>query len=228
MAKLLRRRFRRILIDVDTQYDLVYQNGQNCSDLLRNIRRLIAWSRIKRIPVISTALVRRQVTCPDKMYGPDAVCIDGSPGQKKIRYPMLPSNVMFGPENRFDLPRHILSDYRQVIFERRTEDPFQHPRADRLLSELKVDEFIVFGVALETAVRHTVLGLLRRGKQVLLVTDAVYRQDKRNSEFNIRKLEAKGAKRITTAALTGQSHLSGQVKTRKPWQCPLLINARIG
>lgn len=227
MAKLLRRRFRRVLVDVDTQYDLVCQDNQDHSDLLRNIRRLIAWSRVHHIPVISTALTHRPVSCPEVLSDTGVFCLEGSPGQKKIRYTILTSNVLFGPDNRMDLPRHLLSDYQQIIFEKRSEDPFLMPRADRLLSELRADEFIVFGIGLENAIKHTVLGLLHRGKRVQLVLDAVDR-DNNNTEVALRKLEAKGARLVKTASIAGHSRLCGRINHRSPWHASMLINARIG
>ncbi|MBN1766270.1 MAG: isochorismatase family protein [Sedimentisphaerales bacterium] len=227
MVKLLRRRFRRILIDVDTQYDLVYRLDQYRDQMLRNIRRIIAWSRINHYPVISTAICRREVSCPDPDLNED-ICIEGTQGQKKIRYTMLNSNVLFGPDNRLDLPRHLLTDYQQVIFEKRSEDPFEMPRADRLLSEVKADEFIVFGIGLETGIKHTVLGLLRRKKQVVLVKDAMELNGNRDVHLCLRKLEAKGARIISTADLAGQSHLHGSAEHQQPWHNQHLINARIG
>jgi len=124
MAKLLLRKFRRVLIDVNTQYDLIFQGNNDKSELLRNIRRLFAWARVNHIPVISTALIRRAMSCPEAFKNSKPFCLEGTAGQKKLRYSMLTANVTFGPDNRLDLPRHILSDYQQVIFEIRSDDPF--------------------------------------------------------------------------------------------------------
>ena len=135
---------------------------------------------------------------------------------------------MFGPDNCMDLPRHILTDYQQVIFEKRSDDPFLQPRADRLLSEFKADEFIVFGIGLQSSVKYTALGLLSRGKKTSVLTNAVDCDNTRHTIMTFRKMEAKGAKMSTTSDLVGQSRLNGKIGHLKPWHSPLLINARIG
>lgn len=218
MARLLPRRIRRVLIDIDTQYDLLNHTDQDRSAILRRIRRLIAWARVRQIPVISTALSRLGMENSVTPAGSPTECIEGTAGQRKIHYTILHNHIRFGPENRLDLPRHLLSDYQQIIFEKRTDDPFTHPRTDRLLTDLKRDEFIVFGMNLEKAVKATVLGLLYRRKKVLVVSDAVNGCDVREAKLALRQMEAKGAKLITTDALTGSSHLVGATRLRTPGQ----------
>jgi nicotinamidase-related amidase len=216
MARFLPRRIRRVLIDIDTQYDLLNHTDQDRSVILSNIRRLIAWARVREIPVISTALSRPGLENNVIPAGSPTECIEGTAGQRKIHYTLLHNHIRFGPENRLDLPRHLLNDYQQIIFEKRTDDPFTHPRTDRLLTDLKRDEFIVFGMGLEKAVKATVLGLLYRRKKVLVVTDAVNGCDVREAKLALRQMEAKGAKLTTTAALTGTSQLVGKTVLRTP------------
>ena len=210
MASVLRRRTRRLLIDVDTQFDLLSANGQGFEGVLRNIRRVVAWARKEQIPIISTVMVRR---IGDAMIldGRD-VCIEGTSGQQKIPYTLVGSRIVYGPEAQTDMPRHILREYRQVIFEKCVQDPFSHPRADRLLSEVRADEFIVFGMGLETAIKATVLGLQHRKKSVTLITDAscVGGDDKRAVSLALRQMEAKGAKLTVAEQLVGRGHLVGR------------------
>lgn len=209
MGRFLRRRFRRVLVDVDTQYDLFVQANHDATALLGRVRRLMAWARQRHVPVVSTALSRPYSVSTVRTPGAPDACIEGTPGQQKLRYTTLPVRVVFGAENRFDLPRNLLEDYQQVIFEKRSADPFAQPRADRLLTDLKADEFVVFGMGTSTAVKATVLGLLHRGKRVLVVYDAVERSDRRATTMALRQMEAKGARMVTTEYLTGQSHLRG-------------------
>ncbi len=230
MAKLLRKRFRRVLIDVDTQYDLIYNSDNNIdnSNVLRNIRRLMAWSRVHDIRVISTELTRRADNVVEDASLPKPKCVENTPGHKKIRYTMLSNHVVFGPENRMDLPRHILSDYKQIIFEKRTYNPFVQPRADRLLTELRADEFIIFGFDLKNAIHTTALGLLLRKKKVALVVDAIEQIPRDEFDLEVRKIEAKGAKLIKTIDITGSSSsLIGKTYNKIPWQNKELKNARI-
>ncbi len=208
MAGFFLRKPRRILVDVDTQYDLMRNNGRDHSAQLRQIRRLVAWARQKGFPVVSTALCRR----PGALE--TGLCLEGTPGARKVGYTLLPDRVTFGTEGSFDLPPDILKHHQQVIFEKRTEDPFEQPRADRLLSEVKADEFIVFGMGVQTAVKATVLGLLSRGRPVTVVLDALEVDAARTGQMALRQMEAKGALLTTTEVLTGKSRLTGQVMLR--------------
>ena len=64
-----------------------------------------------------------------------------------------------------------------------------------------VSEYVVFGLATEEAVKHTVLGLLARGKQVKLVIDATASCDDFRADMALKLMLAKGARIITTCEL---------------------------
>jgi len=186
-------RRKRIIVDVDTQKDFFLANGAACirnhRRVLANIRRVVAWARLKNVRMISTA----QAYFPNNLK--HNYCIDETDGQKKISYTIRNRYTSFDADGCTDLPRDILKNYDQVILNKRCEDPFEEPRADRMLSELKVNEFIVIGANLESSVKATVLGLLARRKNVTVLTDA------------IGSMEAKGAKLVDTKTLLGSSCL---------------------
>lgn len=214
MSKFWLRKTRRVLIDIDTQIDLITQlSDWKRNEQVRNVRQLMAWVRYNKINVISTALSYRasEINGDGK---PRTLCIEGSPGQKKIAYTLLPSRIIFEPGKSTDLPSEILKTYQQVIFEKRTTDTFSQLRADRLLTNLHADEFIVIGTQVETAMCATVLGLISRRKPVYIVTDAIFANDKNAGKLALRKMEAKGAKLITSESLTG--------KRRNPISLPKL------
>jgi len=207
MARLLRRKPRRILIDVDIQFDhFALRPEVNNSALLRNIRRLFAWARVHKVPTISTELCRRDLDA-HKLESLRPLCIEGTSGQKKIPYTLMPHYKVYGPEASTDLPRHPFSEAQQIIFEKRTEDPFEHPRADRMLTEIRADELIIFGMDIECAIKATALGLRRRRKNVCIVTDAIFGFEKSQVSLALRQMEAKGVKPIKTSDLAGKSAL---------------------
>lgn len=219
MAKLWLRKQRRVLLDIDTQSDLLtHYNGLEPEVFLRHIRRLIAWARHNRVPVVSTSLCLHA----DKSNGSGdhrSLCIEGTPGQRKIRYTLLPRRLQFDTTNSTDLPPNLLSDYQQIIFEKRTDNTFELPRADRFLTGLRIDEFIVFGTGTEHAIHHTVLGLLARRKSVSIVTDAITGERRGTSQLSLRKMTAKGARLITTESLTGRSRLAAVSAFPSPAPC---------
>ncbi len=198
-------RKKRILIDVDTQNDLFLADGKACirnhRRVLTNIRRVMAWARRDHVRVISTA----QVHFPDGHNGD--FCIAGTDGICKLHYTLRNRHVVFESGDSTDLPRELLRDYDQIILCKRTDDPFEEPRAERVLTETKASEFVVIGGPVETAVLHTVLGLLLRQKPVTVITDALGSHEKTAAGVALRKMLAKGAKLVDSKSLFGSSNL---------------------
>ena len=208
ILQLVRARRRQILIDIDTQKDFLLAGGKACIGnhrrVLARIRRVMAWARHRKVPIISTAEVHHN---NNNGEGQLNYCLDGTDGQKKIHYTLFNNRVSFAADGNTDLPGDMLRRYRQIILYKRCVDPFEEPRIDRLLSEVKANEFILVGTSLEGAIEATALGLLQRGKKVTIVVDAVGSHNKREAKLALRKMETKGAKLIETKKLAGISHL---------------------
>jgi len=200
-------RRKQILVDIDTQKDFLLIDGKACirnhRRVLANIRRVMAWARRLGIPIISTA----EVYSNDNGNGSPTYCIDGTEGQKKIHYTLLDNRISLAADGNTDLPRDLLRRYKQVILHKRCQDPFDEPRIDRLLSEVRASEFILVGTTLEGAVKATALGLLQRGKRVTVIIDATGSHNTGEAKLAIRKMETKGARIIETKKLAGSSHL---------------------
>jgi nicotinamidase-related amidase len=175
-----------------------------------NIRRALAWARVKHIRTVSTEL------CKPGRNG-DKLCITGTDGQQKISYTLRNRRFEFEADGCTDLQRDIFAHYDQVILNKRCEDPFDEPRAERLLTELKADEFIVIGGLAEGAVSATVLGLLQRGRRVTVLIDAIGTRNRHQADIAFRKMKAKGAALIETRVYAGLTHL----KTTGACDCKL-------
>lgn len=204
MIRPIRLRRKRVLIDIDTQKDLFLADGAACirnhRRVLMNIRRVLAWARTKHIRVISTVL------CKPGKNG-DTFCIAGTEGQKKISYTLRSRKLEFQADGCTDLQRDIFVHYDQVVLNKRCEDPFDEPRAERLLTELNADEFIIIGGLAEGSVLATVLGLLQRGKHVTILIDSVGTHDRHKADVAFRKVKAKGATLCETRIYAGSTHL---------------------
>ena len=196
----------RILIDIDTQKDFFLADGaariRNHRRVLANIRRVVAWARIKNIPMISTVQIYYNGNGFEHIY-----CVAGTEGQKKICYTFHNRYTSFPTADCTDLPSEILQQYDQVILHKRCFDPFKEPRADRMLTELLADEFILIGASAEYAVKTTALGLLARRKNVTVLVDATGSHNKSEANMAFRQIWTKGAKLINTKRLIGLSHL---------------------
>ena len=198
------RKITRVFIDVDTQRDFMYPTGaayfRQAAQIAPRLARLFSCARSRGYPVISTTMCLRSngnghVPCQDNG------CVEGTNGQKKPAFALLGRRTYFGPNGNTDLPPGLLRRYQQAIFAKRTADPFEHPKLDRLLTGMLVSEFVVFGLPTEEAVKHTVLGLLARGKQVKLVIDATAGRDSHQADMTLKLMLAKGARVITTRQL---------------------------
>jgi nicotinamidase-related amidase len=206
IMQLLKKQRKHILIDIDTQKDFLSSESDLCimnrRRILANIRRIMAWARLKDIPIISTAEV---------FYNNGECsmghCLEGTDGQRKISYTLLNDRVSFPADGWNSLPADILRVHRQVILHKRCIDPFEEPLIDRLLSELVANEFVLIGIDAENAVIATALGLLQRGKNVRIVVDALGCLNKEDGQLTVRKMAAKGAKLSQTRDLAGISHL---------------------
>ena len=203
--QLIQPKRRQILVDINTQKDYLLADGKICirnhKRVVSHIRRIMAWARRRHVPVISVCEV-----FPDNNGA--SYCIDGSEGQKKISYSLFNNRINFPADGHSELPRGILRTYSQVVLHKRSIDPFEEPRIERLLSEIRAAEFILIGASTEGAVQATALGLLQRGKRVVIVTDAVGAHNSRQSDHALRKMQAKGAKLVETRKIAGVSHLN--------------------
>lgn len=207
IRQLIKLRRRRVLLDIDTQKDFFIADGKCCirnhRRVLMNIRRTIAWARKKKIRVISTA-----TNYPQDMHDRHSFCKEGTTGSQRIGYTVRDSFIKYDADGYSDLNRSIFKEYHQVILEKKTADPFDEPRIERMLSELAVDEIIIMGAITEGAILKAVLGLLQRGKRVTVFTDAIGSIDKNAAEMALRKMEAKGARLVEAKTIVGVSKLN--------------------
>jgi nicotinamidase-related amidase len=162
----------------------------------------MAWARRENIQIISI----NGVYCNNNSGNNTNYCLDGTDGQKEIRYTLLSNPASFPADDSDFVPVDLFQTHRQVILHKRCIDPFDEPRIERLLSEVQADEFILIGVGAEDAVKATALGLLQRGKSVRVVVDALGSHNVREAKLALRKMKTKGAKLIATKSLAGISH----------------------
>lgn len=202
--QLVSSRRKQVVIDIGTQRDFFLADGKACirnhRRVLANIRRIMAWARRRNLSVISTCEVY-----PGNNGA--TFCLDGTEGQRKIPYTLLENRISFSADGSADLPGDVLRRFRQVILHERSADPFEEPHSERLLSEIRANEFVLIGANAEHSVMATALGLLQRGKNVTIVIDAVGSSNAKEADMAFRKMEAKGAKLVETRKIAGTSHL---------------------
>jgi nicotinamidase-related amidase len=183
-----------VVIDVNTQRDFLSSDGvlpiKDRQNVLDRIKELIEWAKEYRLPVISLIDTHR----PNGQYirSPLFPCIEGTLGQQKMPFTLLPKRYTLEHDASLALPENLLENYLQIVIHKRTNDVFTNPKADRLFSWLQTKRFVIFGVGAERAVKSLVLGLLSRGQQPIVIPDACGCWDEEAAGLALRQVEAKG------------------------------------
>ncbi len=162
---------KRIVLDVDTQRHFFDKNNSICierSDRIKhNIESVLAWAWVNHIPIISTIQMHSQN---------NSIGFAGSVptlSNEKLHGTQRGKVIRFQARDITDLPLNVLDHYDQLIFDKRTYNPFDEPRLDRFLTNLRVDEILLMGCPKEGAILATLLGLQARKHCVTVITDAV-------------------------------------------------------
>ena len=148
--------------DIDTQNDFVVPGGALYG---AGAERVIPWvATLNRyaanhgIPLISTMCAHQEDAREFSVWAPH--CIVGTTGQQK------PAETLVGDPAK------------QIIVEKDDLDMFSNPGVIPMLDRLAIDDCYVYGVFLEYCVKCAVMGLLKTGRKVSIVTDATADLDK--------------------------------------------------
>ncbi|MHC4388937.1 MAG: cysteine hydrolase family protein [Planctomycetota bacterium] len=217
IMSLITSRWRRVVVDVDTQRHFFNNCGMVCvrnhRSVLANILRVVNWARLKNVRMISTVQI-----FPSK-YPYCYSCLADIADQEKVSYTFRKKYASFEAVDCTDLQPGILDRYEQVIFQKRCFDPFEEPRADRMLSELQVDEFILIGALTEGAVKATALGLLSRHKNVTVLVDATGSYNTAVGNITLRLILERGGRLIDTRTFlaSARPQTTGRAILRDYW-----------
>ena len=193
-----------VVVDVDTQNHFFLDDSpihvRNHRRVLGNIERVLAWAWANHIHTISTIHATGQRAL---WY---ATFLARAFSEEKPGGTLCPHSLHLDATDCTDLPWPLMEQCDQVIVHKRCYDPFAEPRADRLLTELEADAFVVVGTLTEGAVRVTALGLLARGKNVTVVVDAIGSFRTSFARRALEKMRVRGARFVDTDILLGRGH----------------------
>jgi nicotinamidase-related amidase len=196
-------RWGRVLIDVCTQRDFLDPGAilqvANRDAIIPRLRLIFDWARKQRIGMVSAVESHRPT---EPLAGFPLHCIDGTRGQHKLDFGYIRPWLLVEVDNTLALPPDLREQYQQLIFRKRARDVLGNPKADRFLTQMQADEFIIFGVGLERAIRALALGLLGRQKQVTVVSDACGYWSAADADLALRQLAAKHIRLVTAEELT--------------------------
>lgn len=200
---------KRILLDMETQRDLFAPGGScyrpDASNVAGRIYDLIRWARRRGVPIVSTVLrVRRGQTGP---LANVEHCLDGTPGERKLRRTVVPGSINLGLQNITDLPPDILASFPQVIFEKRQTDIFAHARIERLIDEqIRNATVVICGAGIAHGIYQAAIGLRCRSFKVIVPYDAVLSLGHPWEANAVRRMAAKNVIFIPTRRIVPPRH----------------------
>jgi nicotinamidase/pyrazinamidase len=190
-----------ILWEVDVQVDFLLPGGKlyvpGAEKLIPNIQRLVDVVRKNGALLISSG-DKHQPDDPEfKVFPPH--CVRYTVGAEVVPEGLAETICIVPNDPIFQLPHNLL-DHHQIFIEKQTLDVFENPHTEKILEHLPPDsEFLVFGVVTELCVRCAAKGLLKRGRRVSVITDAIEQLDPVAGAKTIDELTAAGATLTTTA-----------------------------
>ncbi len=162
---------RTIFFDIDSQLDFLYPAGAlyvpGAERIVPAIAHLNRYAAAHGIPVISTADAHAENDAEFRDWPPH--CVAGTTGQHKAEATLLEKRVVV-PNREYDL---VLELAQQIIVEKQNVDVFTACNLPRMVEHLAADAFVVYGVVTEICVLFAARGLLKYGKPVTIVTDAI-------------------------------------------------------
>ncbi len=164
-----------VFIDVDSQIDFLYPAGAlyvpGAEQIVPNIAKLNAFAAQRNIPVISTMDAHTEDDPEFRNWPPH--CVTDTTGQQKPAVTLLEKRIVV--QNGPNLPE--TAGAQQILLEKQSVDCFTNPNLIPLLDRLGADQCVVYGVVTEICVKNAIFGLLKTGRRVELVTDAVKELD---------------------------------------------------
>jgi nicotinamidase/pyrazinamidase len=191
-----------ILWAVDAQADFMLPGGKlyvpGAEKLLPNIRRLTDLARQGRIFLVSHGCYHAPADPEFKMFPPH--CVKGTPGASYVADALTGNVAVIPNQPQASLPKDIFH-HQQILLEKQTLDIFESRHAEELLNRLpRNSNFLVFGVVTEYCVRLAARGLLKRGRSVFIVEDAIETLKPEDGARAIAELKQLGANFLTTDA----------------------------
>jgi len=189
-----------VFFDVDTQLDFLYPAGAlyvpGAESIVAQVAALNRYAADTGTPLISTVDAHTELDPEFRDWPPH--CVAGTSGQQKPAATLLERRtVIRSTRQDFDL-----KDARQVLLEKQSVDCFTNANLPTLLDRLGGDRCVVYGVVTEICVRNAALGLLKSGRRVELVTDAVRGLDQNSCSRFFQEFTTAGGELTTVRQIT--------------------------
>jgi nicotinamidase/pyrazinamidase len=192
---------RTVFFDVDTQLDFMYPAGAlyvpGAETIVERIAQLNRFAAAHDIPLISTMDAHDENDREFLHWPPH--CVKGTLGQRKPEVTLVGS-----PQVIPFKPRTVrLTGAKQILLEKTVLDCFENVNLSSVLEFLQAERYVVYGVVTEICVRFAASGLLKTGKPVAVVTDAVRSLNDLESAKTIADFQLAGGSVTTVSEISG-------------------------
>lgn len=179
-----------VLFDVDTQFDFFSPSGAlsvpGASSILPAVARLNRWAAANGVVVVSTMDAHSENDREFQVW--PGHCVAGTLGQRKHESTLLERRVIVASQPApFDI-----AGAQQVILEKQSLNSFDNANLDAVLAALDADRYVVYGVVTEYCVALAARGLLKTGKPVAVVTDAIETLKREDGDAALRAFTEEG------------------------------------
>lgn len=182
-----------VLVDMCVQREYFHPDSphrcMNAGPVSKTVRKMMAFARWARTPVLSCIDTHRPHDIGSEFV---TAAGDGSPIDRMIGGTLLPRHTLIESDNCLCIALDVLKDRQQAIFTKVHRDPFTNPKLERLLTEMPARRFVLFGVPLESSLRLLALGMLMRGRRVMLIEDGCGYYRDTEASMVLRQLAVKG------------------------------------
>jgi nicotinamidase/pyrazinamidase len=186
-----------VFFDIDTQIDFMFPAGAlyvpGAETILDRIGVLNNLGNV----VISTMDAHAEDD-PEFQQWPHH-CVAGTLGQRKPSITLLEKRVVVP---NADAPVEIVGAG-QILLEKQTLDCFTNAKLAGILDRLGAERYVAYGVVTEICVQFATFGLLKTGRRVELVTDAVRSLSEEAAAKMIKDFMAAGGVLTTVAEIAG-------------------------
>jgi nicotinamidase/pyrazinamidase len=188
-----------VFFDVDTQIDFMFPSGAlyvpGAETILPAVVRLNQYAARSGMPLISTTDAHAE-NDPEFRQWPGH-CIRGTNGQHKPPSTLLSRLTVIPSDGKV----HDFPAAQQFVLQKQQLDAFTNPNLSALLNVLDAERYVVYGVVTELCVRFAALGLLKTGKRVEVVSDAIRSLDDSARDQMLAEIAGSGGFVTTTEAV---------------------------
>lgn len=159
--------------DIDTQLDFVTPGGalygQGAERLIPKVAAINRYAGEQKIPLISTTDAHPENEDEFRVWPPH--CVLGTFGQQKPAATLLEKRAVLPYDPAFEIETLDFTAS-QIVIQKNDLDFFANPHVPALLAKLGVTDCVVYGVFIDYCVKCAIMGLLKSGRSVSLLTDA--------------------------------------------------------